>query len=109
MGLLIPAPGRDCREGFSSMVSYLRRLEAESIHIMREVAGEFRRPVMLYSTGKGSSVMLHLAREAFHLSRPPFPPSNWTESDVWRYIEPGWSRSISRVRWKGRSERAASR
>ncbi len=55
------------------MVSYLRRLEAESIHIMREVVGEFRRPVMLYSIGKDSSVMLHLARKAFHPSRPPFP------------------------------------
>ncbi len=55
------------------MVSYLRRLEAESIHIMREVAGEFRRPVMLYSVGKESSVLLHLARKAFHPSRPPFP------------------------------------
>ncbi len=45
MRLLIPAPGHDCREGFSSMVSYLRRLEAESIQVMREVVGEFRRPV----------------------------------------------------------------
>ncbi len=55
------------------MLSHLRRLEAESIHIMREVAGEFRRPVMLYSIGKDSSAMLHLARKAFHPSRPPFP------------------------------------
>ncbi len=55
------------------MVPYLRRLEAESIHVMREVVAEFRRPVMLYSIGKDSSVMLHLARKAFHPSRPPFP------------------------------------
>ncbi len=55
------------------MLSYLRRLEAESIHIMREVVGEFRRPVMLYSIGKDSSVMLHLARKVFHPSGPPFP------------------------------------
>jgi sulfate adenylyltransferase subunit 2 len=54
-------------------ISYLARLEAESIHIMREVAAEFRNPVMLYSIGKDSSVMLHLAMKAFHPSKPPFP------------------------------------
>src|SRR6266851_5939717 len=54
-------------------LSHLRALEAESIHIMREVAAEFRRPVMLYSVGKDSSVMLHLARKAFFPARPPFP------------------------------------
>ncbi len=53
--------------------AHLRRLEAEAIGIMREVAAEFRRPVMLYSIGKDSSVMLHLARKAFHPGRPPFP------------------------------------
>jgi len=53
--------------------SYLRQLEAESIHIMREVAAEFRNPVMLYSIGKDSSVMLHLALKAFYPSKPPFP------------------------------------
>jgi sulfate adenylyltransferase subunit 2 len=51
----------------------LRRLEAESIHIMREVAAEFSNPVMLYSIGKDSSVMLHLAMKAFHPAKPPFP------------------------------------
>jgi sulfate adenylyltransferase subunit 2 len=51
----------------------LRRLEAESIHIMREVAAEFDKPVMLYSIGKDSSVMLHLAMKAFYPSKPPFP------------------------------------
>ncbi|HVO02589.1 MAG TPA: sulfate adenylyltransferase subunit CysD [Candidatus Cybelea sp.] len=56
-----------------SAVSHLRRLEAESIHIMREVAAEFRNPVMLYSIGKDSSVMLHLAMKAFYPSKPPFP------------------------------------
>lgn len=56
-----------------TIVSHLRRLEAESIHIMREVAAEFRNPVMLYSIGKDSSVMLHLAMKAFHPSKPPFP------------------------------------
>ena len=54
-------------------LTHLRRLEAESIHIMREVAAEFRRPVMLYSIGKDSSVMLHLAMKAFYPGRPPFP------------------------------------
>jgi sulfate adenylyltransferase subunit 2 len=51
----------------------LRRLEAESIYIFREVVAEFRKPVLLYSIGKDSSVMLHLARKAFHPSRIPFP------------------------------------
>src|SRR6187200_1891654 len=52
---------------------YLRQLEAESIHIMREVAAEFRNPVMLYSIGKDSSVMLHLVLKAFYPAKPPFP------------------------------------
>ena len=54
-------------------ISHLRRLEAESIHIMREVAAEFANPVMLYSIGKDSSVMLHLAMKAFYPAKPPFP------------------------------------
>ncbi len=53
--------------------SHLARLEAESIHILRVVAAECERPVMLYSIGKDSSVMLHLARKAFFPSKPPFP------------------------------------
>ncbi|ACB93730.1 sulfate adenylyltransferase subunit CysD [Beijerinckia indica] len=52
---------------------HLRRLEAESIFIMREVVAEFERPVMLYSIGKDSSVMLHIAQKAFFPSKPPFP------------------------------------
>jgi sulfate adenylyltransferase subunit 2 len=51
----------------------LKRLEAEAIGIMREVAAEFRRPVMLYSIGKDSSVMLHIALKAFYPAKPPFP------------------------------------
>jgi len=51
----------------------LKRLEAESIHIIREVAAEFSNPVMLYSIGKDSSVMLHLAMKAFYPAKPPFP------------------------------------
>jgi sulfate adenylyltransferase subunit 2 len=54
-------------------VTHLDRLEAEAIHIMREVAAEFRNPVMLYSIGKDSSVMLHLAQKAFYPAPPPFP------------------------------------
>jgi sulfate adenylyltransferase subunit 2 len=54
-------------------LTHLERLEAESIHILREVVAEAERPVMLYSIGKDSAVMLHLAKKAFYPSRPPFP------------------------------------
>jgi len=54
-------------------LTHLKQLEAESIHIIREVAAEFERPVMLYSIGKDSAVMLHLAMKAFHPGKPPFP------------------------------------
>jgi sulfate adenylyltransferase subunit 2 len=54
-------------------LTHLERLEAESIHIIREVAAECERPVMLYSVGKDSAVMLHLARKAFYPAPPPFP------------------------------------
>jgi len=54
-------------------LSHLRQLEAESIHIFREVAAEFNNPVMMYSIGKDSSVMLHLAKKAFFPAVPPFP------------------------------------
>jgi sulfate adenylyltransferase subunit 2 len=54
-------------------LSHLQRLEAESIQIFREAAAESERPVMLYSVGKDSSVMLHLAMKAFYPSKPPFP------------------------------------
>jgi len=54
-------------------LTHLQRLEAESIHIIREVAASFDNPVMLYSIGKDSSVMLHLARKAFYPGKPPFP------------------------------------
>ncbi len=53
--------------------THLRQLEAESIHILREVAAEFDNPVMLYSIGKDSSVLLHLARKAFDPGKIPFP------------------------------------
>jgi sulfate adenylyltransferase subunit 2 len=56
-----------------SALSVLRQLEAESIHILREVVAEVEKPVMLYSIGKDSSVMLHLAKKAFYPAPPPFP------------------------------------
>jgi sulfate adenylyltransferase subunit 2 len=59
--------------GVRGRQTHLQRLEAESIHIMREVVAECERPVMLYSIGKDSSVMLHLALKAFYPARPPFP------------------------------------
>jgi sulfate adenylyltransferase subunit 2 len=67
------------QEGFSmaqpspETLTHLQRLEAESIHIMREVAAEAENPVMLYSIGKDSATMLHLARKAFYPAPPPFP------------------------------------
>src|ERR1700759_1507228 len=57
----------------SDRLTHLKRLESEAIHIMREVVAEFRKPVMLYSIGKDSSVMLHVALKAFHPAKPPFP------------------------------------
>ena len=54
-------------------LSHLDELEAEAIYIMREVAAECEKPVMLYSIGKDSSVMLHLAMKAFYPEKPPFP------------------------------------
>jgi sulfate adenylyltransferase subunit 2 len=57
----------------TSVLTHLQRLEAESIYILREVVAECRKPVMLYSLGKDSAVMLHLARKAFHPAAPPFP------------------------------------
>src|ERR1700761_6098490 len=57
----------------STALSQLERLEAESIFIMREVVAEARNPVMLFSAGKDSAVMLHLARKAFFPAAPPFP------------------------------------
>ena len=57
----------------ASQRTHLRQLEAESIHILREVVAEFENPAMLYSIGKDSSVLLHLARKAFYPGKPPFP------------------------------------
>ena len=69
--------------------THLDRLEAESMHIMREVAAQAEKPVMLYSLGKDSSVMLHLARKAFYPSPPPFPlmhvDTRWKFRDMYAF------------------------
>ncbi|WP_188115134.1 sulfate adenylyltransferase subunit CysD [Salinicola endophyticus] len=65
--------------------THLRQLEAESMHIIREVVAEFRHPVMLYSIGKDSSVMLHLARKAFYPGSPPFPLMH--VNTTWKFKE----------------------
>ena len=65
--------------------THLKQLEAESIHIIREVAAEFGNPVMLYSIGKDSSVMLHLARKAFHPGPPPCPLMH--VNTTWKFKE----------------------
>jgi len=69
-------------------LTHLERLEAESIHIIREVVAESEKPVMLYSVGKDSAVMLHLARKAFYPSPPPFPllhvDTTWKFQDMYR-------------------------
>jgi sulfate adenylyltransferase subunit 2 len=70
-------------------LTHLQRLEAESIHIMREVVAEADNPVLLYSIGKDSSVMLHLARKAFFPAPPPFPllhvDTTWKFQDMYRF------------------------
>jgi len=66
-------------------LTHLKQLEAESIHIIREVAAEFDNPVMLYSVGKDSSVMLHLARKAFAPGIPPFPLMH--VDTLWKFKE----------------------
>jgi sulfate adenylyltransferase subunit 2 len=72
-------------------LTHLQRLEAESIHIMREVVAQSERPVMLYSIGKDSSVMLHLALKAFHPGRPPFPflhiDTTWKFREMYAFRE----------------------
>ena len=69
----------------SVLPAHLKRLEAESIHIMREVVAEMRNPVMLYSIGKDSSVMLHVAMKAFYPAKPPFPLLH--VDTIWKFRE----------------------
>jgi sulfate adenylyltransferase subunit 2 len=66
-------------------LTHLKELEAESIHIIREVAAEFERPVMLYSVGKDSAVMLHLTMKAFYPGKPPFPMMH--VDTTWKFKE----------------------
>ncbi len=70
-------------------LTHLKELEAESIHIIREVVAEFQNPVMLFSSGKDSSVMLHLARKAFYPARVPFPfmhiDTTWDFKEVYAF------------------------
>ena len=70
-------------------LTHLKKLEAESIHIIREVAAEFSNPVMMYSIGKDSSVMLHLARKAFYPGKLPFPllhvDTNWKFQEMIKF------------------------
>jgi sulfate adenylyltransferase subunit 2 len=72
-----------------SSSSHLRELEAESIHVLREVAAEFARPVMLYSIGKDSQALVHLARKAFHPAPVPFPllhiDTTWKFRDMYAF------------------------
>jgi len=73
----------------ATSLTHLQRLEAESIHIMREVVAEADNPVMLYSIGKDSAVMLHLAMKAFHPAKPPFPllhgDTTWRFRDMYAF------------------------
>ena len=72
-GPVAPAPVAAGLPGGAVLPQHLRRLEAEAIAILREVAAEFRNPVLMYSIGKDSSVLLHLARKAFHPAKLPLP------------------------------------
>ena len=84
--------GQDDRSDIGAeRLTHLQRLEAESIHIFREVAAECERPVMLYSIGKDSAVMLHLARKAFYPGPTPFPlmhvDTTWKFRDMYALRE----------------------
>ena len=75
----------------SLQLTHLKELEAESIHIIREVVAEFQNPVMLYSVGKDSSVMVHLAMKAFYPAKPPFSlmhvDTTWKFQDMYKFRE----------------------
>jgi len=84
-----PAPASNIKKNASSRLTHLERLEAEAIHIMREVVAEAENPVMLYSIGKDSAVMLHLAVKAFYPAKIPFPllhvDTTWKFQDMYRF------------------------
>ncbi|WP_323022055.1 sulfate adenylyltransferase subunit CysD [Pararhodobacter sp.] len=85
----MPVNAKDKETGMSvKTLTHLQRLEAESIHILREVVAEAEKPVMLYSVGKDSAVMLHLAKKAFYPAPPPFPllhvDTTWKFQDMYK-------------------------
>jgi sulfate adenylyltransferase subunit 2 len=84
-----PLPFSISAEPIVTALTHLQRLEAESIHILREVAAEAKKPVMMYSIGKDSAVMLHLARKAFFPAAPPFPlmhvDTTWKFRDMYAF------------------------
>jgi sulfate adenylyltransferase subunit 2 len=90
LGAAAPAPAHAVSPDLGSgLLTHLQRLEAESIQIMREVVAEAENPVMLYSIGKDSSVMVHLAMKAFHPAKPPFPllhvDTTWKFRDMYAF------------------------
>ena len=88
---LAPESQPDAQAISSFRLTHLKELEAESIHIIREVAAEFSNPVMLYSIGKDSSVMVHLAMKAFYPGKPPFPllhvDTTWKFREMYEFRE----------------------
>ena len=82
-------------------LTHLKQLEAESIHIIREVAAEFENPVMLYSIGKDSSVVLHLALKSFYPSKPPFPLVHVDTLERWVRVDIEASGSRIRASFDG--------
>ena len=84
-----PSPNPGSTPAQASLRTHLQQLEAESIHILREVVAEAENPVMLYSIGKDSAVMLHLAMKAFYPARPPFPllhvDTRWKFRDMYAF------------------------
>ena len=96
MGNFLPTPwpavyGGGQETVLTRALTHLERLEAEAIHIFREVVAEAERPVMLYSIGKDSAVMLHLAKKAFFPAPPPFPllhvDTSWKFRDMYALRE----------------------
>jgi sulfate adenylyltransferase subunit 2 len=89
--------------------SHLDLLEAESIHIFREAAAQFRKPVLMYSIGKDSTVLLHLARKAFWPQKPPFPllhiDTTWKFKEMIAFRDKTVNRSCA-VNPHGRSQDA---
>ena len=86
------------------ILTHLERLEAEAIHIMREVVAEAQKPVMMYSVGKDSAVLLHLAKKAFYPSPPPFPllhvDTTWKFKDMYALREKAAEDAGSITMWK---------